>query len=85
MAVVMGILRRGGNVIAKVVKNQKKGTLVPEIDKKVTPNSIVITDKLQSYKSLCKTYEHHSVNHRAEEYVRAGLIHTNTIEGFWSF
>ena len=56
MAFVMGILRRGGNVIAKVVKNQKKGTLLPEIYKNILPDSIVITDKLQSYKSLYEDY-----------------------------
>jgi hypothetical protein len=57
--------------------------LLPEILENVMANASIMTDELKSYKSLYQYYDHQSVNHSAKEYVR-GIVHTNTIEGFWS-
>jgi transposase-like protein len=83
-SVVLGMVERSGKLISKVVPNRKTKTLLPIIKENVKENSVVNTDELLSYNSLNKDYEHSSVNHSIKEYVR-GVVHTNTIEGFWSF
>lgn len=81
---VIGILKRGGHIIAKVVDNTSGESLIPFIEEKVTKDeSILITDEWGGYNYLCKEINHVVVNHNEKEYVR-GAFHTNTIEGFWS-
>ena len=75
---------RKGRVVAKVVRNTKRATVMPHVKKKVLPESMVYTDEYTVYDSLGKEgYRHDRVNHAEEVYV-AGDVHTNTIEGFWS-
>ncbi|MDR3713955.1 MAG: IS1595 family transposase [Puia sp.] len=78
---VMGILQRGGNVRAMVVKNHKRKHLQAEIQKHVAPGSTLYTDDLHSYRGL-PGYVHHYVDH-ATKYV-SGQVHTNGLENFWS-
>lgn len=80
---VIGMLERGSHVIAKVVENKNKETLLAVIDTHVTPNAEVMTDELVAYKDLSKKYNHNVVKHSAKEYVN-GKAFTNTIENFWS-
>ena len=81
---VIGILKRGGHIIAKVVDNTSGESLIPFIEERVTKDeSILITDEWGAYNSLCKEIHHVVINHNEKEYVR-GAFHTNTIEGFWS-
>jgi transposase-like protein len=50
----------------------------------VSREARLMTDEAAFYKRIGVDYaEHHTVNHRAEEYVR-GEFHTNTIEGSFS-
>ncbi len=44
---------------------------------------MLITDQWRGYKAVGKLYNHETVNHIKLEYVRAGNIYTNGIEGFW--
>ena len=81
---VFGMLERGGNLIAKVVPNTKANTLIPLIKEHINTDAHIITDEWVAYKSLWKYYDHSYVKHRIGEYVR-GMIHTNNIEGFWSW
>ena len=78
---VMGILQRGGQVRAMVVKNHKRVSLQAEIRKHIAPGSTVYTDDLHSYRGLHE-YHHHYVDHLTK-YV-SGKIHTNGLENFWS-
>lgn len=80
--VVMGMLERGGEVVAKVVDNQKKPTITGEVRRHVEQGATLYTDALHSYRSLAGEYDHDFTDHRIQ-YVR-GEVHTNTIEGFWS-
>ncbi|HTX22595.1 MAG TPA: IS1595 family transposase [Candidatus Aquilonibacter sp.] len=81
---VIGVLERGGNVIAKVAADVKTQTVLPNILANVEKGATVCTDELWSYNPLRKSgFKHHRVAHGAREYVR-GNIHTNSIEGFWS-
>ncbi len=83
-AVVQGIVQRKGKILASVVPNVKAATLIPNIEARVLPASMVYTDELASYNSLEKKgFAHERVHHAAQVYVR-GSAHTNTIEGFWS-
>jgi transposase-like protein len=82
-AIVAGILERGGNVRAIVVPDGSGDRIRNHIRQHVKPGSKLSTDSNPIYKSLGGEYDHKSVNHFAEEYVR-GEVHTNSIENFWS-
>ena len=62
-------------------------TLALKLDENVSRAAHLMTDEWQPYKSLGWNFAAHStVTHRNAEYVRKGapLIHTNTVEGFYS-
>ncbi|MBS1583407.1 MAG: IS1595 family transposase [Bacteroidetes bacterium] len=82
-AAVLGMLDRDGDVVAKHVPDTEKKTVLPIIHALVTKGTTICTDEFPAYKSLRRVYDHQTVKHGAEEYVR-GAIHTNSIEGFWS-
>jgi transposase len=82
--IVAGAVERKGSVITRVVPNVHAKTLVPFIQEKVLPSSLVFSDELRSYNSLGYIgYEHKRIHHAQKVYV-VGDIHTNSIEGFWS-
>jgi transposase-like protein len=80
---VLGMVERGGKLVAKLVDNTQGETLTPEIIKAVKLSASVFTDEWLGYKSLQRIYDHSFIKHHAHEYVN-GRVHTNTIEGFWS-
>lgn len=80
---VVGSVERGGDIIAKVVPNTTKETLIGHITENVELGTTVFTDEFRGYKSVEKLgYDHWVIKHKIE-YVN-GFIHTNSIEGFWS-
>lgn len=83
--IVVGMTERGGDVIARVVPDNKSATLVQHVLQNVTQNTTVSTDEAKQYHYLKELgYPNHGVvNHSGEEWVR-GVHHTNTIEAFWS-
>ncbi|MFV1884005.1 MAG: IS1595 family transposase [Balneola sp.] len=82
---VVGIVERDGRVRAFVTKDINRATLFPLIKETVTKGSTIYTDENWSYHTLPSLgYIHEKVSHKKDEYVR-GEVHTNTIEGFWSF
>lgn len=82
-AAVLGMLDRDGDLIAKHVPDTEKKTLLPILHAAIAKGSTVCTDEFPAYTSLRRVYDHQTVKHSAEQYVR-GAIHTNSIEGFWS-
>lgn len=81
---VFGMVERDGDVVAQVVPDVARDTLLPKIQGKVAPLSVIYTDELSTYEPLTILgYEHKTVNHKAGVYVD-GSVFTNTIEGFWS-
>jgi len=81
---VMGMVERGGQVVAMTVESAQASSLMPHMRKRVLPSSTVYTDELGGYKSTeASGYTHRRINHSEGVYV-AGDVHTNTIEGFWS-
>lgn len=79
---VLGVVERGGEVRAVAVTGANATTAISFLRKSVESNSAIITDDSRIYNRLKREYPHERVNHSAKEYVR-GIIHTNTIEGFW--
>lgn len=78
---VLGVVERGGNVVAKMAKNVSTKSILNFIKDHVEPEgSLLITDEFKSYNAVRKTMQHAVIKHR-ERYVD-GKIHTNTIEGF---
>jgi len=81
---VFGMVEREGKLAAYVVENCQRKTLWPILFKSIKPHCTLMTDDFKVYKGLSRHYDHNSINHSSGDYVR-GDIHTNTIEGFWSW
>jgi transposase-like protein len=82
---IIGIVERGGRVIARPAKPSELGNkgLSKFITKHVDPaGTLIITDEYRGYSRVREEYLHAKINH-AVEYAN-GIIHTNTIENFWS-
>ena len=61
---VFGLLKRGGKVFTAIVPNARTKTLLPIIEEKVTPDSIVYTDSFKSYNALeVSDFHHMRINH----------------------
>ena len=87
---VFGMAERGGAVVAKVVPNTKRETLMPIVEDQVADGAEIHTDEYVVYKALeGMGYDHKCVNHRQKEYVRyekdGKMITTNELEGWWSY
>lgn len=83
-AIVIGAIKRKGNVIARVIENVQAATLESFIHEAVsTKVSLLCTDQWVGYKHLNKEYPHATIDHARGQYV-VGAVHTQTIEGFWS-
>ncbi|MFN2489334.1 MAG: IS1595 family transposase [Actinomycetota bacterium] len=86
---VLGMAQRSrqgqaGKVSAKVVGGTGGPALLPNVETKVLPESIVYTDDYRAYGDLTKMgYQHHRIPHSQKVWV-SGDVHTNTIEGFFS-
>ena len=80
---VFGLLKRGGKVYTAIIPNAKTETLLPIIQGKVTPDSIVYTDTFRSYNALdVSAFHHMRINHSKLFADRRN--HINGIENFWN-
>jgi len=83
-SIVVGAVKRKGNMIARVIDNTSAETLnrfvLEAVSNKV---SLISTDDHMGYRYIDKNFPHGMVHHGVGEYVH-GNVHTNTIEGFWS-
>jgi transposase len=80
---VFGLLKRGGKVYTAIIPNAKTETLLPIIQEKVTPDSIVYTDYFTSYNALdVSEFYHRRINH--SKLFARGKNHINGIENFWN-
>ena len=82
--IVLGAVARGGQVVAKLVENAKGSTIAEFIKKFVkTEDAELYTDQYTGYNQIGKEMKQETLN-RSKTW-EAGGMHTNTIEGFWSF
>ncbi|MBI5326158.1 MAG: IS1595 family transposase [Ignavibacteriae bacterium] len=82
---VVGAVSRGksGEVTTKIIEKLTTRNLLAMLKKYVKEDeALVITDEFPSYRAFDKVVEHMTINHK--EAFAKGIIHTNTIEGFWS-
>ena len=84
-APVVGVIERGGKVIAKYIEKLSGENLAEFILGHIKPDeSILMTDEFNGYNALegkvSKSVVEHNVNYVDDD----GVTHTNTIEGFWA-
>jgi transposase len=80
---VFGILKRGGKVYTKVIPNASSATLLPIINRRIQPDSIVYTDCWSAYNAIDVTQFHHfRINH--SKLFADKHNHINGIENFWN-
>jgi len=80
---VLGMIERGGKLVAMHVGNSSRHSLLPPIYENISQEATLYTDELKVYNTLNRVYDHQAVKHGSGEYVR-GRISTNTIESFWA-
>jgi transposase len=81
---VLGMVERGGKVQAMKVPDASRETVLPLVQERVLPASMIYTDEHKSYARLDRMgYQHRRIHHASKVWVM-GDVHTNTIEGFWS-
>ena len=81
---VIGAVARGGKVVAELVSDMAGETIADFIKRVVnTEDAKLYTDQFKRDNDIGKEMEHETIN-RSEKWEADG-IHTNTMEGFWSF
>ena len=83
---VVGIVEREGKkrVVTEVAGRLTTKNMLELLRKYVnTEKSIMMTDDARFYARFENEIQHLIINHSKKKYVE-GIIHTNTIEGFWS-
>lgn len=82
---VVGVIERGGRVAAQAFEKRdltSKG-LRKFIEKFVdVAASVLMTDEFPGYDAMHKVMHHATINHKVS--YSDGIVHTNSIEGFWS-
>jgi transposase len=80
---VFGLLKRGGKVYTKIIPDASSATLMPIIERKVIPDSIVYSDCWRGYNVLdVSDFKHFRINH-SKLFADKGN-HINGIENFWN-
>lgn len=84
-APVLSLVERDGRVRSFHVQDVTAQTLKPIIVSHINKASYIMTDDAPVYTAIGREFSGHgTVNHSAEEYVRAAFWHTNTVENFFS-
>jgi len=81
---VFGMFQRGGQIRAAVVSDARMRTIEQKIIENVAFGPQIHTDDFPSYDRVKNWYQHETVRHHLGQYVRDGLIHTNSAESFWA-
>ena len=80
---VFGLLKRGGRVYTKIIPDASGSTLIPIIESKVVPDSIVYSDCWKGYNVLdVSEFKHYRINH--SKLFADKQNHINGIENFWN-
>jgi len=80
---VFGLLKRGDRVYTKIIPDASAKTLMPIIERKVIPDSIVYSDCWRGYNALdVSDFKHCRINH--SKLFADKHNHINGIENFWN-
>lgn len=80
---VLTLVSRDGEARSFHIDEANQQNILPIIRRNLATEAKVVTDDAGYYRNLDKEYMHAFVNHSAGQYGR-GIIHTNTIEGYYS-
>lgn len=83
---VLSLVERGGDTRSMKIEAVNKNEIDSGIRAHVDPASTLHTDSAQHYKGLLSVADHEAVDH-SKEYARkgkTGMVHTNTLEGYFS-
>ena len=82
--VVLTLVERGGSARSFHVERADAASIIPVVNENVAHEAKIATDEAAYYKPLKRMgYDHQSVSHRQEEWVR-GEVHSNTVESYFS-
>jgi transposase len=81
-AKVFAVVERDGRVRATVIPDSRRQTLEASVRDNVEVGSTLYTDEYFAYERLGGEYEHLTIRHRDRSYA-VGLVHTQTVEGFF--
>lgn len=80
---VLGVVEKGGTAKAIVSDYATTSRAKSFLQANLEAGAELHTDESRIYLWSKADYRHRSINHSAKQYAD-GLVHTNTIEGFWS-
>ena len=80
---VFGFLKCGGKVYTAIICDTKAETLLPIIEEKVRPDSIVYTETFRAYNALDVSESHHQRINYSKLFADE-CNHINGIENFWN-
>lgn len=81
---VLSLVERGGSVRSFHIEKTTLKQIMPVLQNNIAREAAIMTDEARHYKSLSKRFASHDfVRHGIGEYGR-GMVHTNTIEGYFS-
>ncbi len=80
---VIGVVERGGDVVAQPSDRVDSLTIAEFIADNVDFDARLMTDKFASYRRIGREMAQHGTVDHSKYWVN-GPFHTNTIEGFWS-
>ena len=84
MKVVSLVDRDSKQVRSVVVDDLKPDTIRPIVEANIVKEASLFTDESAIYTKIGTAFaDHQTTTHSAEEYVR-GIVHTNTVEGYFS-
>lgn len=80
---VLGLVQRDGRAAARAVPKRDVYNIRKFVTHHVETGTNLITDQWGAYSNLRDLYRHEVIDHSVH-YVRDNIIHTNSIENFWS-
>ena len=84
--VVLGMVEKGGNVIARHIPNRKGGIVQSTLATHIKPGTHIVSDAEHGFAAIPymgRNYQHTVIKNRAGEWSKNGHT-TNTVEGFWN-
>jgi transposase-like protein len=82
--VVLTLVERGGSARSFHIDSTRRADVEGIMRANIRKESSLMTDEGRHYKAIGRAFaSHESVDHSAHEYGR-GVVHTNTVEGFYS-
>ena len=80
---VVGMMQRGGVMVARVTKDATAVTLSALIKQFIDPTATIYTDDNIAYNPIAKTYNRLFIDHGKHQYAN-GTVTTNRIEASWT-